>query len=61
MTQSGLASSVDVPGSTAPGLTTLQTWVANQVTVPFNFTKETQFAKAYRTKKQGANTLGNVL
>ena len=31
------------------------------MTVPFNFTKETQYMEAYKKKKQGANTLGDVL
>ena len=29
--------------------------------MPFGFSKETQFLDAYKKKKQGANTLGNVL
>ena len=62
MTESGLAPSVDIPGQPAQGLTNLQTWIANWLTVPFNFSKETQFLEAHRSKKkQGANTLGNVL
>ena len=42
-------------------MTGLQTWVANEITVPFNFSKETQFLDAYKKKKQGGNTLGQVL
>jgi len=61
VTEAGLAPSVQPVGSKNDGLTTLQTWVANQVSVPFNFSKETQFMQAYRKKKQGGNTLGNVL
>lgn len=52
MTESGIAPSVDVPGASAPGLTSLQTWVANQLSVPFNFSKETQFLEAHRSKKK---------
>lgn len=60
VTIEGLAPSVEGSGVQSE-LTTLQTWVANQATVPFNFTKETQFLDAYKKKKLGANTLENVL
>lgn len=50
VTNEGLAPSVEGSGVQS-SLTALQTWVANQATVPFNFTKETQFLDAYKKKK----------
>lgn len=42
MTAEGLAPSVEQPGRGAESqLTPLQTWVAKELTVPFNFSKET--------------------
>ena len=60
MTEEGLAPSTEQPGQ-ASILTKLQTWKANEMTVPFGFSKETQYLDAYKKKKQGGNTLGNVL
>ena len=31
------------------------------MTVPFNFSKETQYLDSYKKQKKDANTLGNVL
>ena len=61
MTNDGLAPAVTPEGSEEPPVTKLQTWVANRMTVPFNFSKETQFMEAYKKKRQGANTLDDVL
>ena len=41
MTEAGIAASVELPDANDNGITQLQTWVANHINVPFNFTKET--------------------